>query len=180
MIAMSRSLGIGFKGAHSREKETGAPSVLILQSEGDLNFWVAPDLRGRAKDYVRPALAHPLSKEVPHRGHIARYVRSWHIADYFNRLAECLLSVPKRTLFIQPMSTDDPKRTSDLNALFPPLRGSSAQHWDHQPSKGVSGNPGGRPKRDPEVPQTRRGEGTFDGTMRRGHQVLANPLGLVG
>lgn len=57
---MSRSLGIGFKGAHSREKETGAPSVLILQSGGDLNFWVAPDLRGRAKDYVRPALAHPL------------------------------------------------------------------------------------------------------------------------
>jgi hypothetical protein len=38
--------------------------------------------------------------------------RSWHIADYFSRLAECLLSGVKRTLFMQlNMSANDPKQT---------------------------------------------------------------------
>ena len=56
------------------QSRCGCQSDSVRGSAGDLNFWVAPDPRGRAKDCVRPAVAHPLSQEAPHRGHIARSV----------------------------------------------------------------------------------------------------------
>src|SRR6185369_17045884 len=57
-------------------------------------------------------------------------VRSWHTADYFNHLPECLLSGVKRTLFMHPnMSANDPYRTRHANQTRPRSLLRPATRW---------------------------------------------------